>query len=374
MTDKRDYYEVLGISRNASAEEIKRAYRTLARQHHPDVNKEPGAEHKFKEINEAYEVLSDNTKRRTYDSYGHAAFNGGGAPGGFGGFGGGAAGGFGDIFDMFFGAGAGRTANGPIEGEDIRADVELTLEEVVAGAERTVQYHRLESCDGCSGTGARPGTRPDTCPVCRGAGAVRQTQNSILGTFSTTTTCSRCRGEGKVIASPCSQCSGRARVRKIVEKTVNIPPGVDNGTRMRVPGQGDAGQRGGEPGDLYIMIMVRQHDVFERRGNDLICEVPISFATAALGGKISIPVVGGTDELQIPEGTQTGTSFRQRDKGVPDAYGRGRGDLHVVVKVQVPTRLTAEQKNLLRQFAESVGDHVGSTEDKGLLGRIFGTK
>lgn len=376
MTDKRDYYEVLGISRNATAEDIKRAYRTLARQHHPDVNKAPEAEHRFKEINEAYEVLSDANKRRTYDSYGHAAFNGGSGPAGFGGFGGGGAGaaGFGDIFDMFFGAGAGRTAQGPIEGDDIRVDVELTLEDVVSGAERTVQYHRLESCDVCYGTGARAGTKPETCPACRGAGVVRHTQNSILGTFSTTTTCGRCRGEGKIIGSPCAQCSGRGRVRKIVEQTINIPPGVDNGTRMRLSGQGDAGQRGGDPGDLYVMIFVRQHEIFERRGNDLYCEVPISFATAALGGRTTVPVVGGTDDLQIPEGTQTGSSFRLRDRGVPDVNGRGRGDLHVVVKVQVPPRLSPEQKLLLKQFAEAIGDTVDAHEDKGLLGRIFGNK
>lgn len=371
MTDKRDYYEVLGVSRTAAAEEIKRAYRTLARQYHPDVNSEPEADHKFKEINEAYEVLSDANKRRTYDSYGHAAFNGGGAQSGFGGFGGG---GFGDIFDMFFGAGAGRTAQGPIEGDDIRVDVELTLEEVVSGAERTVQYQRLETCDTCHGHGARPGTQPETCPACRGAGVVRHTQNSILGTFSTTTTCSRCRGEGKIIASPCTQCNGRGRARKNVEQTIDIPPGVDNGTRMRMARQGDAGLRGGPPGDLYVMIFVRQHEFFERRGNDLYCEAPISFATAAMGGKITVPVIGGADELHIPEGTQTGASFRLRDKGVPDVNGRGRGDLHVIVRVRVPTRLSAEQKQLLKQFADAVGDSVDTQEDKSFLGRIFGSK
>jgi molecular chaperone DnaJ len=377
MTDKRDYYDVLGISRTATAEEIKRAYRTLARQHHPDVNKAPEADHQFKEINEAYEVLSDTDKRRTYDSYGHAAFSGAGAAGagGFGGFGAASgAGGFGDIFDMFFGAGGGRNAQGPIEGDDIRVDVQLTLEEAVSGAERTVQYHRLESCDTCYGTGARAGTKPETCPGCRGAGVVRHTQNSILGTFSTTTTCTRCRGEGKIVGSPCATCSGRGRVRKIVERTVNIPPGVDNGTRMRLTGQGDAGQRGGDPGDLYVMIFVRQHDTFERRGNDLFCEVPVSFSTATLGGRITVPVVAGTDELQIPEGTQTGASFRLRDKGVPDVNGRSRGDLHVIVKVQVPTRLSPEQKQLLKQFAESVGETVDTHEERGLFGRIFGNK
>jgi molecular chaperone DnaJ len=373
MTDKRDYYDVLGVSRNSSAEEIKRAYRTLARQHHPDVNKAPEAEHKFKEINEAYEVLSDESKRKTYDSYGHAAFNGGAGASGFGGFGGGAAG-FGDIFDMFFGQGGGRTAHGPIEGDDIRVDVELTLEEVVSGAERNVQYHRLEGCETCGGGGAKPGTKADTCPNCRGAGVVRHTQNSILGTFSTTTTCGKCRGEGKVITSPCAQCSGRGRVRKVVDKTITIPPGVDSGTRMRVPGQGDAGQRGGESGDLYVMIFVREHEIFERKGNDLFCEVPVTFATATLGGKINVPVIGGTETMPIPEGSQTGSSFRLRDKGVPDAYGRGRGDLHVIIKVQVPTRLSAEQKQLLKQYAEAVGDTLEPNEDKSFLGRIFGAK
>jgi molecular chaperone DnaJ len=376
-TDKRDYYDVLGISRDASADDIKRAYRSLARQHHPDVNKEPEAERKFKEINEAYEVLSDDKKRRTYDTHGHAAFNGGGGagPAGFGGFGGFSspgAGGFGDIFDMFFGAGAsGRPANGPVDGDDIRVDIELTLEEVVSGSEKQIQYHRLESCEVCYGTGARPGTKPESCPVCKGSGAVRHTQNSILGTFSTTSACSRCRGEGKIIGSPCGQCAGRARVRKTVEKKVTIPPGVDNGTRMRVPGMGDAGQRGGDPGDLYVMMVVARHEIFERRGNDLYCEVPISFAVAALGGKVTVPLVNGVEELAIPEGTQTGASFRLRGKGVPDAYGRGHGDLHVVVRVQVPTKLNPDQKQLLKAFAESVGDHV-DLGDKGLFGRIFG--
>lgn len=377
MTDKRDYYEVLGISRTSTAEEIKRAYRTMARQHHPDVNKDPQSEHTFKEINEAYEVLSDATKRRTYDSYGHAAFNGGGGgASGFGGFGGFSATGMGfeDILGTIFGQGAARPNHGPAEGDDIRVDIEMTLEEVVSGAERTVQYHRLEGCDVCSGNGARQGTKPETCPACRGAGVVRHTQNNFIGTFSTTTTCGRCRGEGKIVASPCVPCGGRGRVRKVAEKTIQIPHGVENGSRMRVSGGGDAGMRGGDAGDLYVMIFVKEHETFERRGNDIFCEVPISFVTAALGGHIRVPVVGGSDEMQVPEGTQTGATFRIRGKGIPGLHNRGRGDLHVIVKVQVPTRLSPDQRLILTQFAESLGEDVEQPEERSILGRIFGTK
>ncbi len=370
MPDKRDYYEVLGVSRSASAEEVKRAYRNLARKYHPDVNKQQGAEAKFKEINEAYEVLSDDGKRRTYDRFGHEGMNGGMADAGpFGG--GGFGGGLGDIFDAFFSAGGGRSAAGGStseRGDDLRQDLEVTLEEAVQGVNKTLKYARLESCDVCSGTGAKPGTQPESCPMCRGVGYVRHTQNTLLGTFQTTTTCSRCRGEGRVVQSPCGQCGGAGRMRRNREKSLKVPPGVETGTRIRLTGEGDMGMRGGDPGDLYVVVHVQSHDVFERRGNDLYCEVTISFAKAALGGQVTVPVVGGEERIDVPEGTQPGAVFRLRDRGVPDLNGRGRGHQFVVAKVEVPTRLSSDQKQLLVQFARSLGEDSDLGADRGIFG------
>jgi molecular chaperone DnaJ len=373
MADKRDYYEVLGISRTASSEEIKRAYRNLARKYHPDVNKQPGAETKFKEINEAYEVLSDDGKRRTYDRFGHEAMGAGAGTGP--GFGGAGMGGFGDIFDIFFGAGGGRSsASGSMaeRGDDLRHDIEITLENAANGVEVPIRFSRLEACDLCTGSGAKPGTQPETCATCRGTGYVRHTQNTLLGTFQTTAPCTKCRGEGRVVPNPCPQCNGQGRLRRARERVVPVPPGVDSGSRIRLGGEGDAGVRGGDHGDLYIVVYVKPHDIFERRGNDIVCEVPISFARAALGGQITVPVLGGSEKLTIPEGTQTGKPFVLRGRGIPDLNGRGRGDEHVIVRVQVPTRLSADQKSLLKQFAHSLGENVDAVEDKGFLGRIFG--
>lgn len=375
MPEKRDYYEVLGIPRSASAEEIKRAYRNLARKYHPDVNKQPGAEAKFKEINEAYEVLSDENKRRMYDRFGHEGMNGGAAAASQGfGFGPGM-GGLGDIFDIFFGAGGGRSAASgsmPERGDDLRHDLQITLEEAALGAEKVIRFHRLENCDLCYGTGARPGTEASVCPSCRGSGYIRHTQNTLLGTFQTTTTCARCRGEGRVVQTPCTQCGGNGRIRKARERTVKIPAGVDSGSRIRLAGEGDAGLHGGDPGDLYILIYVQPHEYFERRDNDLYCEVPISFFKAALGGPVTVRTLYGEEKLDIPEGTQSGTTFRLRDKGIPDLNGRGRGHQFVVVRVQVPTRLSADQKQLLRQLALSMGEQIDAgAEDKGFLGRFF---
>lgn len=372
MPDKRDYYEVLGVSRTASAEEIKRAYRNLARKYHPDVNKQHGAEARFKEINEAYEVLSDDGKRRAYDRFGHDGMNGGMADAGPFGAGMGFGGGLGDIFDAFFSAGGGRTAaaGGHVaeRGDDLRQDLEITLEEAVQGTTKALKYTRLESCDVCSGTGAKPGTQAETCPTCRGVGYVRHTQNTLLGTFQTTTTCSRCRGEGRVVQAPCGQCGGTGRLRRTRERTLSVPPGVETGTRIRMPGEGDMGMRGGDPGDLYVVIHVKPHEIFERRGNDLYCEVPISFAKAALGGQIAVPVIGGEERIDIPEGTQPGAVFRLRDRGVPDLNGRGRGHQFVVVKVTVPAKLSADQKQLLVQFARSLGEDSDLGADRGLFG------
>ncbi|HZO88601.1 MAG TPA: molecular chaperone DnaJ [Chthonomonadaceae bacterium] len=370
----RDYYEVLGVSRTASAEELKRAYRNLAKKYHPDLNKAPDAAEKFKEIQAAYDVLSDENKRRQYDRYGQEGLNGVGAEGFPGGFGAGMGGPFGDIFDIIFGAQtAGRGAGSHVvQGDDLREDLELTLEEVATGVEKTIRFPRMETCDTCKGSGARPGTNADTCPQCRGAGQIQFTQNTILGTFHSTQTCTRCHGTGRVITSPCATCSGSGRVRKIRERPVKVPAGVDTGMRLRLIGEGDAGERGGPAGDLYLVIYVRDHEIFERRGNDLYCEVPISFARAALGDTIQVPVINGTEELKIPEGTQSGQTFTLRGRGLPDFHGRGKGDEYVIVKVQVPTKLTPEQRELLKQFAATMGEHLHDGENKGILGRLFG--
>ncbi|HSV73972.1 MAG TPA: molecular chaperone DnaJ [Chthonomonadales bacterium] len=372
MSEKRDYYEVLGVSRNASTEEIKRAFRNLARRYHPDVNKASNAEARFREINEAHEVLSDEAKRRAYDRFGHEALNGAAADGGFG-FGPAGFGGFTDIFDAFFGQGGQGASSATVaaRGDDLRIDIQLTLEEAVLGAEKSLAYARLERCEVCTGTGAEPGTHPETCPVCRGAGHVRSTRSTLLGTFQTTATCGRCRGEGRVIPSPCQQCGGSGRMRRQRERSVRIPAGIDTGSRVRLQGEGDAGIRSGEPGDLYVHTHVQPHEVFERRGNDLYCEVPISFARAALGGKVTVPRIDGTEELDIPAGTQPGSTFRLRDRGAPDLGGRGRGHQYVIVQVQVPTKLSGEQRQLLRELARSLGEEAEEADDRGILGRLF---
>jgi molecular chaperone DnaJ len=373
VAQPRDYYEVLGVSKTASAEEVKRAYRNLARKFHPDVNKASDAADKFKEIQSAYDVLSDETKRRQYDRYGHEAANGG-MDGGFGGF----PGGVGDIFDIFFGQ-ATRGATGGstvVRGDDLREDLELTLEEVATGVEKTIRFQRMESCETCQGSGSKPGTSADTCSQCHGTGQIRFSQSTLLGTFHSTQTCTKCRGTGKVITSPCGTCSGSGRNRKTRERTVKIPAGADSGMRLRLVGEGDAGERGGPAGDLYLVLYVQDHSSFERHGNDVYCEVPISFARAALGGTVEVPILGGKEDLKIPEGTQSGQRFTLRGKGIPDINGRGKGDEHIIVQVQVPTRLTAEQRELLKQFAATTGEQVNQSQEQkgGILGRIFGNQ
>jgi molecular chaperone DnaJ len=367
MTEKRDYYEVLGVSRNATPEEIKRAFRTLARRYHPDVNKESDAEARFKEINEAYEVLSDEQKREAYDRFGHDGLNGGAGASGFGFTG------FGDIFDAFFGTASRQqySTGSATRGDDLRQDLEITLEEAALGVTKGLRYTHLETCDLCSGSGAQPGTHAETCTACRGTGYVRHTQNTLLGTFQTTAPCGRCRGEGRIVTTPCSQCAGAGRLRKTRERSLKIPAGVDTGSRIRLSGEGDAGLRGGPPGDLYIVLHVQPHPVFERRDRDLYCEVPVSFSLAALGGQIEVPTIQGTEKLTIPEGTQTGTSFTLKGKGMPDLNGYGRGNQYVILRVEVPRKLTAEQRQALRQFAAAMGEET--TEDgRGLFSRLFG--
>jgi len=373
-TESRDYYDVLGVSRTASAEEMKRAYRNLAKKYHPDINKAANAADKFKEIQAAYDTLSDEGKRKQYDRYGADGPGAAGFPGA-GGFESGGASPFGDIFDAFFGQQAGGRTGAPtvVRGDDLREDIELTLEEVATGVDKVVKFPRMETCDTCHGNGAKPGTSADDCPQCKGAGQVRHIQNTLLGRFETAQTCPRCRGMGKIIVSPCVTCNGSGRLRKMRERGIKIPAGAETGHKLRVVGEGDAGERGGPSGDLYIVIYVRDHEVFERRGTDIYCEVPVSIVQAALGGTIPVPILGGMDELKITEGTQPGQVYNLRGKGLTDVYGRNKGDEHVIIKVEVPRKLTSEQRELLKQFAATTGEKThDAPEGTNILGRIFG--
>jgi molecular chaperone DnaJ len=372
MSGKRDYYEVLGIEKGASSDEIKKAYRRLARKHHPDVNQgNSEAEEKFKELSEAYEVLSSPDKRQAYDAYGHS----GPSMGGGSGFGFGDMGGFGDIFDMFFGGGMrgdARTHSMGEAGSDIQADVEMTLEEAAQGIEKTISYARLDLCDACSGTGARAGSSPETCRQCGGTGQVRQSQQTILGSFSTVTTCPICRGEGRIIRDPCEKCHGHGRTRIGTEHTVTIPAGVETGNTMRIRGAGDSGLRGGPAGDLYVRIRVRTHQVFERRGDDIFCEMPVSFIQLTLGDTIEVPVLGGKSSLHIPEGTQTGHSFKLKGKGIPNINTGVHGSEYVIVRAVTPTKLTDEQKGMLLKFADSTGITLNPEESKSFFEKLLG--
>ena len=367
---KRDYYEVLGVEKNASTEEIKKAYRKLARKYHPDVNGgDPEAEARFKEINEAYEVLRDPERRSHYDRYGHAQ------PGaGFDDAGGFGFGGIDDIFDMFFGGGARRpSGGGPRRGGDLRFDMTITLAEAASGIEEEVEIRRLDTCSACGGSGVSPGSSTIACPHCHGAGQIGTTQSTPFGRFSTYQTCPRCRGEGRIIEDPCSECDGQGRVDAARKIKVKIPPGVEDGTRLRVAGEGEAGYRGGSPGDLYIYVFIGKHDTFERNGHDLLIEVPIQFYQAALGAEIEVPTLDGAAKFTIPAGTQTDSLFRLKGKGMPYLRGHGRGDLHVRVRVEVPTSLSNEEATLLKQFAALRGDAVGEgNRDKGILGKVKG--
>ena len=361
MADKRDYYEVLGVQKGASEDELKRAYRKLAKQYHPDMN--PGnaeAELKFKEVNEAYEVLSDPEKRDKYDRYGHAAFDpsmGGGAGfGGFEGFGGGFD--FGDIFSSIFGGGGGRSArSNVIDGEDISVRVTISFEEAVFGCKKEISFARIEACGECEGSGAAKGTKPETCSTCKGTGSVRVKQNMGFGFMETQRACSTCRGTGKIVKTPCKNCNGKGFIKINKKMEVSIPAGIDSEQRIILRGQGSAGRNGGVNGDLIIVVRVLPHNIFERSGDNLYCEVPISFAEAALGAEIDIPIIGGkTEKFTIPEGTQTDTSFTVRGKGVANVNTKRRGDLIITVNVETPKNLTSKQKDLLLAFAESLGE------------------
>lgn len=368
MATKRDYYEILGVDKKAPLDDIKSSYRKLAMQYHPDRNKAPDAEEKFKEISEAYAVLSDQNKRQQYDLYGHPGIDmrysqedifRGAAPdiedilrdfgaGGFGGFGRG-----GSIFDIFFGGGR---REGPRRGSDILYELSINLEDAASGKTVELEVPRTESCDVCKGSGAKPGTSPKTCPACRGTGQVSRTQSTPFGRFMTTSTCGTCRGRGEIIESPCSSCHGSGTVQRRRRIEVKVPQGVDTGTRLRVAGEGEAGERGAPPGDLYVEINVRPHTIFTRRDGDLVTEATISFTQAALGDEITVPTLDGKAKMKIPPGTQNGQIFRLRGKGMPSLHISGRGDELVRIKVEVPAKLTEKQKQLLREFAEISGE------------------
>ena len=363
---KRDYYEVLGVSKDIEGKELKKAYRKKAMKYHPDRN--PGdtsAEEKFKELSEAYEVLSDDNKRAAYDRYGHAGVDGSQGGGGFGG-GHGSGADFGDIFgdvfgDIFGGGGGGRGRQGPQRGADLRYNMELTLEEAVRGVEKKIRIPTLVACKPCTGSGAKPGTKPSTCPTCNGHGQVRMQQ----GFFAVQQTCPRCQGRGQVIETPCNSCSGRGVNEENKTLSVKIPAGVDTGDRIRLTGEGEAAPGGGETGDLYVQVSVKKHAIFERDGKHLYCEVPINFADAALGGELEVPTLGGRVKLSIPEGTQTSKMFRLRGKGITPVRGGGVGDLLCKVVIETPVGLSAEQKQLLSQFRESTTGKKHSPKSSG---------
>ncbi len=352
---KRDYYEVLGVPRHASQEEIKRAYRRLARQYHPDVSDAPDAEERFKEINEAYAVLSDPEKRARYDRFGHQGVEGIGGAGGV-------APDITDLFDLFadlLGGGFGRSARRPRprKGRNIQVSVTLTFEEAVFGAAKTIEFTRPAVCPRCGGTGLEPGTRPQVCPTCQGRGEVRRQVQTFFGPMVQVSTCPTCRGQGTVVTTPCTQCRGAGLVQETVRKVVEIPPGVDNGYRVRIAGEGEPGAYGGPPGDLYIQVRVKPHRYFRRQGNDILLHLTINVAQAALGAEVEVPTVDGPAMLRIPPGTQSGDVLVLPGKGVPDRRGR-RGDQKVYIHVEIPRRLTDEQRALFRQLAESLGTEV----------------
>ena len=370
---KRDYYEVLGVSRNASDDELKKAYRRLAKQYHPDTNKEQGAEARFVEINEAYETLSDPQRRTIYDRYGHAGLNG--AAGGMGGMGFGDFAGFSsinDLFETFFAGAAGTQRRaGPQRGADLRYELTITFEEAVFGCQKEIELPRWETCSTCRGSGAQPGTSTSRCSVCQGTGEIRRVQQSIFGQFVNVTMCERCRGEGRVITTPCEKCRGQGRLRHNRRVVVNIPAGVDDGINVRVTGEGEVSSRGGTPGNLYVILTVKPHPFFKRENNDIEYELPISFAQAALGDEVEVPLVDGkTTMLKIPPGTQSGRSFRLKGMGVPVVHSSARGDQHVIVKVVTPTNLSPEQKRLLEEFARLEKEQM-EQNDKNIFRQMF---
>jgi molecular chaperone DnaJ len=353
-----DYYDLLGVERGASESDIKRAYRGLARKFHPDVAADKvTAEARFKEINEAYEVLSDPQKRQQYDRFGHASAPGSPGQGGFGPFA--SSEGFGDIFDMFFGARQTQQRSaGPQRGADLRYDLQISLEEAFRGAEREISFHYLGACDTCHASGAQPGTSVVKCDRCNGSGVARAVRQTPLGQFVTQTTCPKCSGEGEMVPSPCETCRGRGRLERQRTLTVKIPPGVDEGSRIRLTGNGEAGGRGATAGDLYVYLSIAQHPRLRRDGADLFVDVPIAFTQAALGGLVELEALDGSLELNVMPGTQSGATYRLRGRGMPAVRGGGRGDLLATVHVVVPTKLSRKEREVLEQFAELGGDRI----------------
>ena len=375
---KRDYYEVLGISKDADEKEIKAAFRKQAKQYHPDLNPDnKEAEAKFKEMNEAYEVLSDAEKKAKYDQFGHAAFD---QNQGFGG--GGANYGdfndiFGDIFGDFFGGGgnfggARAQRTGPKAGSDLKIKLDITFEEAAFGTKKEIKINRIEKCDVCNGTGAKKGTNKKTCPTCNGAGSVKTVQRTPFGQFASTKTCTTCNGTGEIVDDPCTACGGTGKEKKSRKLSINIPAGVDSGSVIPLRGEGNHGERGGPAGDLYVYLNVKEHELFERDGNDVWCEIPISFAKATLGGNIEVPTLEGKVKYDIPEGTQTATVFRLKNKGIKNLRGSGKGDQYVRVKVTVPKKLTDKQKSILEQFAVEMGEKEDKLDNdkKGFFGKV----
>jgi molecular chaperone DnaJ len=379
MSGKRDYYEVLGIPKTSSQEEIKKAYKKLAKKYHPDLNPDSKtAEDNFKEINEAYEVLNDENARARYDQFGHSD------PGGFSssGFGGGFSGtnfsgSVNDIFEAFFGGafggggGGASSAAGPQRGNDLRAEITVSFEEAAFGVEKELKIRRMESCPNCGGSGAKPGTKRKNCSSCNGSGRVRVNQSTAFGHFQTVKTCPACQGRGSTVEAPCPDCSGSGRLRREVKLGIKIPPGVDNGSRLRMAGDGEGGFLGGPAGDLCIYVQVKPHKFFKREGDDIYCDYVINFAQAALGDEVDVPTIDGRAKLNIPGGTQSGTTFRMRGKGFPKLRGYGRGDQMIKIKLNTPSRLNEEQKDLFRKLGESFKGKE-EEEKKGFFGKIFG--
>lgn len=373
----RDYYEILGVSRDADKEEIKRAYRRLARKYHPDVNKEAGAEERFKEINRAYEVLSEPEVRARYDRFGEAGVSSGAGAGGFQDFG--DMGGFADIFESFFsgfGGVSGQTARrrtGPVRGDDLRLDLKLEFREAIFGGEREIRINHLETCATCGGTGAKPGTRPRTCSTCGGSGQVRRATRTPFGSFTQVSVCPTCNGSGQMIEDKCESCGGNGQRQETKKLKINIPAGVDNGTRLRVSGEGDAGQRGGPAGDLYVYLFVNEDAEFRREGINILSELKISYLQAILGCRLEVNTVDEPQELVIPPGTQPGKVLILEGKGVPRLGNPvSRGDHLITIQVDIPTKVSAEERELLEKLAKLRGDRVGKGSIEGIFGKMFG--
>jgi len=370
-TAKRDYYDILGVTRTAEENELRRAFRKLARDYHPDVSKADDAEQRFKEVNEAYEVLSDPQKRRVYDQFGHAGvsgqFNGADDPAGYGAFN--------DIFEQFgsfFGGAATGARRGPQRGADLRYDLSITFEEAAFGVEKSLDIPRSETCETCRGSGAEPNTEAVRCPQCNGSGEVRRVQQSVFGQFVNVTACSRCGGEGKIISHPCKTCHGEGRTRTTRSLKVKVPAGVDNGQQIRLSGEGESGPKGGPPGNLYVVLEVKAHRYFKRDGSDVYYELPISFPQAALGDTVEVPTLDGADKVQIQPGVQTGKQIRLRDKGIPHLRGMGRGDQYVVLKVKTPGALSARERELYEELAH-ISEKEGERGERGFFDRVKDT-